>query len=453
MVDHDNELPPLRDFPPGRLDQRKEHLLAEISSESGGSSWWVGDHRVRPVRILRPVPLVAAAALAAILVVGVVLATRVGTTTASAAQVRAKLAQGLALAESIRGEYTVGTRPPKPVGRYRGHGWLNYTPVAPVPSTFVLGADGSYAVRALPRNANVRFDVAYDARTGVQTSYQQGQVKGLRLYVRGLHVDPAASGSGYVPEYELSAWVRQAVAAHDPHVKNVTFDRRRAWQLTLVFKPGDAFYGMAGIARIDAIVDRDTGLVLQVTRYAGNPNWWSSIETIRNLKLGTPTSPADFLITPPAAARVVVHDFGFHSTSPTRAAALLGYRPLLPTATGGRALTAFAVAKTNSYRLLPGFAAPVYRDVASARYGRGPNSVVVTTRRGRLTDVLPLLEGMTSQTIHLAHGALAGAFVQLSTTPPHAGYLAGYVHGLVVQVTAPSASEASEVADSLAAAR
>lgn len=452
MTNRRYDLPPLRDLPSGRLDQRAAHLLSEIAAERQRAGWRRSLIWRHAAPRFRPVPVAAAVAAVALVVVGVVLATRLGTTTASAAQVRAKLAQGLALAESIRGEYTVRARPPEPVAPYRGHGLFHCTgcaPVAPAPSRFVLGTDGSYAVRILPRTASVRFDVATNARTSVQTSYQQGYVRGLRLYVRGLHADPTWR---YIPEYELSAWVRQAVAAHDPHVKNVTFDGRRAWQLTLVFKPEDDFYVQTGIARIDAIVDRDTGLVLQVTRYAGNPNWWSSIETVHNLTLGTPTSPADFVIAPPAGARVVVHDFGFHPISPTRAAALLGYRPLLPTATGGRVLTAFAVAKVNSLRLLPNGPGPVYRDVASARYAVGPNSITVSTRRGSPTDLLPLFEGMTSNTIHVTRGALAGAAVQLATSPPNAGYLAAYSNGLIIQLRAPSAREAVLAANSLRAA-
>jgi MFS superfamily sulfate permease-like transporter len=60
---------------------------------------------------------------------------------------------------------------------------------------------------------------------------------------------------------------------------------------------------------------------------------------------------------------------------------------------------------------------------------------------------------MTSSTVKLAHGPLAGAFVQVSTSPPTAGYLAGYYHGLIVQVIAPSADEAIGVTESLAAVR
>ena len=109
MIDENRELPPLRDLPSGRLVQRKEHLLAEISNDRQSASSRFGQERSLGRRVLRPVPLAATVALTVTLVVGVVLATRVGTTTASAAQVRAKLSQGLDLPESIRGEYTVRT--------------------------------------------------------------------------------------------------------------------------------------------------------------------------------------------------------------------------------------------------------------------------------------------------------------------------------------------------------
>jgi hypothetical protein len=159
--------------------------------------------------------------------------------------------------------------------------------------------DGSYSVRTLPPHARVRFDVAYNAKTDVQTSYQQGGVKGLRLYVRATHLDPGAPG--YSPEGELAAGVRQAVAVRDPQVRNVSFNGRSAWTLTLTFGPGEALYVTYG-ARVDAVVDRATGLVLQVTRYAYSPSRWTSIETIDHLRPGARTTAADFRIPEPAGA-------------------------------------------------------------------------------------------------------------------------------------------------------
>lgn len=288
--------------------------------------------------------------------------------------------------------------------------------------------------------------MAYNAATGVETSYQQGYVKGLRLYVRATGLDPALPG--YSHEAGLAAWVRQGLASRNPHVRNTRFEGRPAWALTLRFAPADDLYRSYGV-RVDVVVDRATGLVLQVTRYADSPDRWTSIESIHNLKIGAAAMRENFEVSKPAGAQAVSHDYGFRRVAPSGAAGVVGYRPLLPGDTGGRALVDFAVARVNSLRLLPGLEAPVYRDVASARYGHGLDSVVVSMRRGRVSDLPVMFEGLSARTVRVTRGPLAGEIVYLSTSPANPGYLAGFHDGLIVQVLAPSAREATAIAESL----
>ena len=439
MTDH--SIPPLRDLPPGRLDARQQHLLTEIAGASA-------PRHVLPEFVLpRPRLLAFAGGVATVALLAAIalLATRAATGTASAADVLAKISQAMSTPVSLRGEYTVRTQSAGPVPR-RHHGCLNCEPVVPTPSTFVIGADGSYSLVTLPLDATPRSDSAYNARTGVQILEFAGGWVGLRVYVTATNLDPAQWTR--TPEALLAAWVQHALAARSPRVKNTNFEGRPAWALTLRFTPGDDFFDTYG-TRVDVTVDKATGLVLQVTQYANSPDRWTSIESIHNLQVGTPTTAADFTIAKPAGFRLLTHDYGFRRIVVSQAATIIGYRPLLPTKTGGRALAEFAVAKTSSQRLLPeNYVTPIYRDVASARYGHGLDSFTITMRHGPPSDVVP--GGISARTLTLSAGALVGETAWLSTSPPDPGYLAAYHDGLVVQIHAFSTHDALMVANSLA---
>ncbi len=355
-----NHLPPQRQLPPDRLEQRKHHLLAEIAQEEE-----------RPVPQSPPKGRLALATAAVVVAaVAAVVVTRGGTDTASAAEVRAKLDEGLHVRQSLRGEISVRTQPAGP--RPRGvHGCQNCAPVIPQPSKFVVGTDGSYSSLTLPLDAVNRHDIAYDASTGIETSF--GTL--ANTYIRTLNLDPAAPT--HDPQERLGTWAQGALGDSNPGVENVTFAGRPAWELTVRFTPGEWLYDTYGI-RVDVVVDRATGLVLQVTQYAYSPDRWTSIEAVHDLEIGGPTSAADFTVPKPASAREIIHDFKFQRVPIRAAAAIVGYRPLVPTDSLGRELTDFAVAKTTNTVPIPGVV-PSYRGVVSARYGSGVDPVTLDT--------------------------------------------------------------------------
>jgi hypothetical protein len=189
-----------------------------------------------------------------------------------------------------------------------------------------------------------------------------------------------------------------------------------------------------------------------VTQYADTPDRWTSIESIHGLRIGGPTTPADFTVPKPAGVRAVDHDYGFRRVAVGKAAAIVGYRPLLPTATGGRPLVDFAVARVSRLGLA-GARGPVLRDAVSARYGRGLDSFAVSTWRGSRAELADLIQGVSARTVQLTHGPFEGALVYLSTSPPNPGYLVGFRDGLIVRVSASSARDAIAIAESLAPAR
>jgi hypothetical protein len=447
MTTTNPSIPPLRDLPPGRLAERQHHLLAELQREPG-----------TPPRLSRPSVLLprmriavfagGVAALAGILAIAL-LATRAGTGTASAAEVQTKIALAMSAPLSISAEYTVRTQPVGPVPRIH-RGCLNCQPVVPTPSRFLLSADGSYSIITAPPDAKIRTDSAYDVRSGVETAYIAGGVAGLDVYLTETNLDPSQPARS--PEAQLAAWVQHALTSHNPQVKNISFDSRSAWSLTLRFERGDDFFDTYG-ARVDVIVDQVTGLVLQVTQYAASPDRWTSIETIKNLQLNPPTAASDFTVAKPAGAvRAVTVDFGFVRVPVSKATSIIGYQPLLPSQTGGRDLAEFAVAKSSSQKLLPEMVGtPTYRDVASARYGRGLSSFTISMRRGQPSDVVP--GGISARTVTLTDGALKGDTAWLSTSPPDPGYLAVFHNGFVVQIHAFSTRDALMVANSLTQTR
>jgi hypothetical protein len=428
-------LPPLRDLPPGRLEQRQLHLLEELAGPASlrrSRSRW---HR-------RTSGLAVATAVTAVVVVVTLVTSQWGAAGASAAQVRASITRGLSTPRSIRGAFVVESRPAETQPR-PAHECSNCKAPFPVPSAFVLGADGSYSFRALAATRQFPASAAYDATADVMTQVGNLGVRDGLLYVRTTGNNPGFTS--FRPESELAAWVLYALDSGDNHVTSTSFEGRDAWALTLDFTPGDDYYDTYG-ARVDVIVDKETGLVLKLTQYENDPAYWTSIETIHDLELDGPTTPADFTLAIPAGARVVEHDQGFVPVTPKRAAALVGYRPLLPANTGGRALTVLAAAKESKLAFLPVINAPVYRDAVTARYGRGLDAITVSTRRGSRLDVVP---DLTARTITIHDGPLTGATAYVSASPTVPGYLSTYSHGLVVEINAPSAAEALAAAESL----
>lgn len=423
---------PMREIPGERFIQLRQHLIAEAERvERGG----------RPDRRL----LLVAATAGAVVAIAGVLAALTGTGTASAAEIRARIAAGQSTPRAISGTYVVRSRDPGSPPR-GAHGCVNCRPIVPVPSRFVLGPDGSYASITMPPSATRRSDIAFDATTGVETSLLSGVITGIRHYVRATNVDPAAPV--VTPEGRLATWVRRALERRDPTVKETTFDGRAAWRLRLDFGASDPLRTQYG-ARVEIVVDRETGLVLQVTQYAYSTDRWTSIETIRDLRIGRQTTAADFTIKPPTGVKIVRHDYGFRRVTVDQVPQLAGYPALLPTETGGRPLADLAVARASTDRyasLRPG--APVRRSVVSARYGPPTDSITVSTYRGAMTDLMLLVQDTGAETVHLT-GTLAGAEAFVSTSNLDPGRVAAFHEGLLIVVTAPTPDEAVDAASSL----
>ena len=208
----DHSPPPLRELPRERHKELKRHLIAEIARP-------VPD-RKRALRVL-----IAVAALALAGAIGFV-ATRSATDTASAAEVRAKLAEGLSIRRSISGEFSVRSRPARERPGSSAAAFPCCAPVVPRPTTFVVGSDGSYSNRSVPFDPSER-DIAYDASTGIETSCCWGRdSRGRLIYLRSSHLDPAAFSTARMPSWECGCREHSRIATHAYGTRRSTAGRR-----------------------------------------------------------------------------------------------------------------------------------------------------------------------------------------------------------------------------------
>lgn len=429
-------VPPERKLPDDRRDEIKRFLMSEASRT---------DPPMTMRRSSRGMPrqrIITLAAVAILVAAAGALAFRGSTDVASAAQIQAKIADSLHLNVSVTGEFVVRTQNPGP--RPSGVKASSNAPRSiPPASTFVVGSDGSYLSVVSGSDTSIGRSVAYDASTGVETSVVP-VAAGQLLYIRAKNLDPALVAQ-YPHEAQLGAWVQGALVQGEPGVDETTYEGRSAWILTTTFTPEENAYDIYG-ARVDVVVDQETGLVLQITQYAYDRERWSSEASVRDLRVGEPTNAVPFTAPRPADADDIAHDYGFQRLPVRSASELLGYQPLLPTNTLGRSLVDFAIAKATSYPF-PGL--PPRRLVASARYGRGADAITVTTHRGTSADLPTLLPGVTSETVELEDGPFAGGDAYVGSSPLGRAGVAAFADGLLLQVTAPSITEALKIANSL----
>ena len=135
--------------------------------------------------------------------------------------------------------------------------------------------------------------------------------------------------------------------------------------MTLDFKPGDDYYDTYG-ARVDVIVDKETGLLLQLTQYRErselldvNRDDPATSSSIRQRPAATSCCPSGRHEGDPPRLRL-------HAIHPRRDSAIVGYAPLLPRDTAGRTLVRLAAAKRS--QLAPARAA----GSGLPRCGHGP---------------------------------------------------------------------------------
>ena len=379
------------------------------------------EHRARRAR-RRWLPVGAAAAAAAtiaVVAIGIPRTHHTGPQTASAAAVQARLRTAFAQMRNLSGVLVTD-----------GKRW-----------TFTLDAAGDVRLEG-PGAGEV---ITYDAASGVARSAQHSASLGgsTLFYAERDGVAPGPPDQGpptWILPSELSAYVRAALAAGDPGVRDVAYDGRPAWQLDVATIPNQVAPELSG-DHLQITVDRTTGMPVHVVeRKNGTPVHELRIE---RLAVNSAVPAGTFAYAFPAGADVMKSDDGFRRVTLGRVKAETGYAPLVPSSVpAGYELAQVAVAREST--------SPASRMVVSLSYRRGIDQFLVTTRlRGTTTwsDPLTSPDGFVDHPEHVSAGDLQAQLVVSPHATPHLWALTG---DLVVTVGGDlSRAELLQVASSL----
>jgi hypothetical protein len=280
----------------------------------------------------------------------------------------------------------------------------------------------------------------YDTSTGVVRSAQHSASLGgdTLFYAERDGVAPGPPDQGpptwILPE-ALGAYVRAALAASDPSVRDVTYEGRAAWQLDVATIPSSVVPGLSG-DELRVTVDRQTGFPLAVVerKHGG---------LLRELRLeqlavDAPLAADTFRLSFPAGADVMRSNDGFEPVTLARAAGAVGYDPFVPSwLPAGYRLSEVAVARGSG--------------IVSLSYRRGIDQFLVTTRlrgSGAPSDPLASPPGFTD---HPEPVQVAGMKAHLVLSPHTGPHVWGLTDRLVVTVGGDlGRAELTKVAVSLA---
>jgi outer membrane lipoprotein-sorting protein len=391
----------------------------------------------------------AAAAAIAALVVGTPWGDQ-GADTATAAEIKAKVATALASADSLSGEIV-----------FQGSSYRNaYGWDGPKRWSFALSARGDLRLKETD-GAN---DMAYDAREGTERSLNTSEsIAGndtlFAAERRGLAPGPPDQGpSESFLQRDYGSIVRALLAAEDPRVTETIYDGRAAWRLAVAVEPNQIVPELSGDEFV-ITVDQASGFPLRIVeRKAGEV-----LDEIRldSVEVDPELSADDFTIRFPEGSEVARTDSGFRRVRIDEVEDRIGYAPLVPTQIpAGYQLAEVAVARRAPQTGVEG-GNPLSRDVVSLAYRRGLDRFVVTTRLRRVPgfpdgwdDPLATGEGYRDEpeTISLSGGALDGVEAELLVVPRNTPHIWAKTDKLVVTIAGDlSGAELVAVAESLQA--
>ncbi len=323
----------------------------------------------------RPSPYLFMAAAAAVVVVAVAatsLVTRpvpppdVAPVLITAAEVRSRVAGALASMETLRGEISLECEDP-------------YGPCSPPDAggrttlrwAFVTTAAGDERVTGI----GVTDDVAFSSATRVAREVREFGAAEITNVAAGPPDDFGRS----LLRRQFGSVVRAFVSdPADVPVTEVVEQGRDAWRLVLPVVP-NKLAGPGGSGdRIEVVVDRANGFPLRITETLEG----RFLHEIRlsGLVADEPVDPDEFVLEFPAGTEVFRQDGGFRRVTPEEVAAVVGYRPVLPTdVPDGFELAEVTAAEVGGPTGTEGMNPPA-PGVVSVAYRRGFDRIVVTTR-------------------------------------------------------------------------
>jgi hypothetical protein len=354
-------------------------------------------------RLLEPRPrsrrwmLAAAAVLALIAASVTALLLPKGSGVASAAQVREAISDAFASAGTVSGVF---------VNREQANGRANRW-------RFVLSSSGSFRITGLGGNPT---DLAYDSDANVEYWSDLG------LFTRRTGLAPGwpdAAAAGWVVQRGLGSVVAALAASGDTKVEEIDHEGRSAWLLrTPTGNPGEL--------RL-ITVDRKTGIPVRDERMINGR--FAREWRIEQLKVDKPVSDETFRLERSPSQQLTAYDMGFRPAGDDAVRLTPEWLP------SGFKRDAVAVARSSRPTGGEQHRNPPSRDVVSARYRRGLDEIVITTR---LTGPDPSawadpvlgssVRARAPERIMFSAGALKGREGELLIDPnsvPHVWAIAG----------------------------
>ena len=380
----------------------------------------------------------------------------------TASEVRARVAGALASLDTLRGEITFdceinfGTCSPPDAGGRTTLRW-----------SFVTTAAGDERVTGI----GVTDDTAFNATTGTQQELVDFGSGPQGVETTNVGAGPPDAFARSPLRRELGSVVRAFVTdTSDVPVTDTVEQGRDGWRLVIPVVP-NKLAGPGGSGdQLEVVVDRESGFPLRITESLQGR--FLHQVTLSGLVADEPVDPDMFALEFPADAEVFRRDAGFRRVTVDRAAAIVGYQPLLPTdLPDGFERAEVAAAAEGSSTGTEGMNPPA-PGVVSVAYRRGFDRIVVTTR---LTDGIarcnqevpgsgasacwadPLSSGEgfvdEPEPFVVGDGALAGADAELVVSPRGTPHVWAIDDRLVVTVAGDaSAVELRRLAESFAPA-
>jgi outer membrane lipoprotein-sorting protein len=363
--------------------------------------------------------------------------------TASAAEIKQKMAAVLSEAKSIKSRLVVGYYD-EATERLDETRW-----------NVVTTAQGDFRLTGLARSE----DLAYEASTGIQ-----------RVIVGGENGEPlvASELTGLAPGWpdpgpadwvlvrDLGSVVRAMLAADDPSVAEASFEGRAVWVLSANVEP-NRLSTVSG-DHIEVTVDQQTGFPVKVSESKEG----RLLQEVRleGVQIDPVLAADQFTLSFPEGVEVERNDQGFRRVSLGEVAGVVGYHPLVPDVVPeGYRLTEIAVSREGGPTGKEGMN-PVTGGVVSLAYRRGFDRVIVTTRLvgddpSLWSDPLASGEGFVDnpEKLTLDAGSFAGSKAELLVDPRAVPHLWATNGTLVLTVSGDlTRAELLAVAESLASA-
>lgn len=373
----------------------------------------------------------------------------------TATEIRSRLSIALAALRSLTGEITIDcvASCPYPTGGPTAH-WSFVTTAAGDMRVTGIGSPDDYAYSATRRE--LRIVTANGPRLTAQVT-----------------TNVAPGPPDFPPRSPLARQAASMLQAfpgtiYEVPVTEVTEQDRPAWRMVTPVVPNKLAGPGRSADQIEVVVDRQTGFPVRTTETFGG----KLLNEVRlsNLVVNGPVDPASFTFEVPAGVQVFARDAGFHPVNLGEVEALVGYRPVLPTAASippGFLLSEVTVSTVAVTPGSEGMNAPSPR-VVSVTYRRGFDRITVTTRASGgavacspavhatcFSDPLASGEGDLDNperfTVHA--GALAGAQADLLISPRSTPHVWTVDDRLVVTVAGDvNGGELKQMAESFAVA-